>query len=182
MYVCLLLNHAHAADINGVPITKDTGLTVGISHFLCFRFWQPVYYKVDDSSFLSDSTKNVAYGLLLPNMLDMLWPSRYLLVIPRSYSSILNFALLRNPFNSIFSLTLFIEICISSSNPVQTGINKVCQILMILQDRMRKMNFPYYKNLPKDETCEKIGDTNETKITVINTSDIFGCTSIMSLQ
>jgi hypothetical protein len=33
----------------------STGSTNDISPLLCFHFWEPVYYKLDDSDFPSDS-------------------------------------------------------------------------------------------------------------------------------
>ena len=72
IYVCFLLNHTHAAGINGIPITKATDSTFYISLLFRFRFWKPVYYKLDDSDFLLHSTKNIVDGLVLSNMLDML--------------------------------------------------------------------------------------------------------------
>ena len=72
IYVCFIFNHTHSDGINGKPTTNATGSTDGISPLFRFRFWQPVYYKVDESDFPSDSTKNVVAGLVSPNMLDML--------------------------------------------------------------------------------------------------------------
>ena len=55
--MCLLLNHAYNAGIIGKPITKATGSTADIISLLRFHFWKPIYYKVDDSDFLSESTE-----------------------------------------------------------------------------------------------------------------------------
>jgi hypothetical protein len=54
-YVCFLLNHAFNATINGVPLQKLNGSTPDISPLLRFYWWQPVYYRMDDSDFPSDS-------------------------------------------------------------------------------------------------------------------------------
>ena len=41
------------------PIEKLTGSTPDISSLLCFKFWEPVYYRIDDSDFPSDSTERL---------------------------------------------------------------------------------------------------------------------------
>jgi hypothetical protein len=53
-YGCFLLNHTYNASIRTVPITVATGSTPDISPLLAFTWWEPVYYKVDDSDFPSD--------------------------------------------------------------------------------------------------------------------------------
>jgi hypothetical protein len=55
MYVCFLLNNTWCELIGDVPIRLSTGSTNNISPLLCFHFWEPVYYKVDDSDFPSDT-------------------------------------------------------------------------------------------------------------------------------
>jgi hypothetical protein len=55
MYVCFILNYTFNAAVNGVPINIATGTTNDISVLLRFHWWEPVYYKVDDSDFPSDS-------------------------------------------------------------------------------------------------------------------------------
>ena len=57
IYVFFLLNHTHASGINGIPTTNYAGSTADISPLLLFRFWKPVYYKVDYSYFPSHSTE-----------------------------------------------------------------------------------------------------------------------------
>ena len=55
MYICFILNHAYNSSIQGIPLQKATGSTPDISPLLRFHWWQPVYYKEDDSDFPSDS-------------------------------------------------------------------------------------------------------------------------------
>jgi hypothetical protein len=56
MYVCFLLNNVSSASLHGqTPIQVLTGSTNDISPLLFFRWYEPVYYKVDDSDFPSDS-------------------------------------------------------------------------------------------------------------------------------
>jgi hypothetical protein len=55
MYVCFLLNNTWCEVVDDIPIRMSTGSTNNISPFLCFHFWEPVYYKLDDSDFPSDS-------------------------------------------------------------------------------------------------------------------------------
>jgi hypothetical protein len=55
MYVCFLLNNTWCEAIDDIPIHLSTGSTNDISPLLCFHFWEPVYYKLDDSDFPSDS-------------------------------------------------------------------------------------------------------------------------------
>jgi hypothetical protein len=55
MYVCFLLNNTWCEAVDDIPIRMSTGSTNDISPLLCFHFWEPVYYKFDDSDFPSDS-------------------------------------------------------------------------------------------------------------------------------
>ena len=60
-YLWFISNHTNSAGINGIKITKDTGYTAGINPLLSFYFWQPVYYKVDDSDLPSHITEKHCY-------------------------------------------------------------------------------------------------------------------------
>jgi hypothetical protein len=55
MYVCFLLNNTWCEAVDDIPIPIFTGSTNDISFLLCFHFWEPVYYKLDNSDFPSDS-------------------------------------------------------------------------------------------------------------------------------
>jgi hypothetical protein len=55
MYVCFLLNNTWCEAVDDIPIRMSMGSTNDISPLLCFHFWEPVYYKFDDSDFPSDS-------------------------------------------------------------------------------------------------------------------------------
>jgi len=55
IYVCFLLNNTWCESVGDIPIRMSTGSTNDISPLLCFYFWEPVYYKLDDSDFPSDS-------------------------------------------------------------------------------------------------------------------------------
>jgi hypothetical protein len=55
MYVCFLLNTTRCEAVDDIPIRMSSGSTNDISPLLCFHFWEPVYYKLDDSDFPSDS-------------------------------------------------------------------------------------------------------------------------------
>jgi hypothetical protein len=55
MYVCFLLNNTVCEAVDHIPIRMSMGSTNDISPLLCFHFWEPVYYKLDNSDFLSDS-------------------------------------------------------------------------------------------------------------------------------
>ena len=59
MYVCFILNHTVADSINSVPLTRAYGSTKDISPLLRFRWWEPIYYKLDDSSFPSDTREGL---------------------------------------------------------------------------------------------------------------------------
>jgi hypothetical protein len=50
-----LLNNTWCEAVDDIPICMSTGSTNDISPLLCFHFWEPVYYKLDDSDFLSNS-------------------------------------------------------------------------------------------------------------------------------
>jgi hypothetical protein len=55
MYVCFLLNNTWCEAVDDIPICMSMDSTNDISPLLCFHFWEPVYYKFDDSDFPSDS-------------------------------------------------------------------------------------------------------------------------------
>jgi hypothetical protein len=55
MYVCFLLNNTWCEVVDDIPVRMSTGSTNDISPLLCFHFWEPVYYKFDNSDFPSDS-------------------------------------------------------------------------------------------------------------------------------
>ena len=61
-YVCFVLNHTAVGSLHWrTPIEQLTGSTPDISAILCFRFWEPIYYKLDDSEFPSQSTEKRGY-------------------------------------------------------------------------------------------------------------------------
>ena len=50
LYVCSLLNATASPALGGLtPLQALTGQVPDISHFLYFSFWEPIYYKVDES-------------------------------------------------------------------------------------------------------------------------------------
>ena len=56
MYVCFVLNFTASASLNWrTPTEVLTGSTPDISPLLRFEWWEPVYYKLDDAGFPSDS-------------------------------------------------------------------------------------------------------------------------------
>jgi hypothetical protein len=55
MFVCFLLDNTWCQAVDDIPICMYTSSTNDISPLLCFHFWEPVYYKLDDSDFPSDS-------------------------------------------------------------------------------------------------------------------------------
>ena len=62
MYVCFVLNHTAVGSLHWrTPIETLTGSTPDISSLLCFHFWEPVYYRVDDNDFPSESTEKLGY-------------------------------------------------------------------------------------------------------------------------
>jgi hypothetical protein len=61
MYVCFLLNNTWCEAVDDIPIRMSTGSTNDISPLLCFHFWEPVYYKFDDSDFPSDSREKCGH-------------------------------------------------------------------------------------------------------------------------
>jgi hypothetical protein len=48
-------------NLNAVPLTCLQGITVGISVLLRFHFWQPVYYKLSEPSFPSESKEALGH-------------------------------------------------------------------------------------------------------------------------
>ena len=59
-YVCFVLNHTAVGSLHWrTPIEKLTGSTPDISSLLCFQFYEPVYYKLDDNDFPSQSTEKL---------------------------------------------------------------------------------------------------------------------------
>ena len=61
LYVCFLLNNVYNHTIKAVPIQKLNGSTNDISPLLRFYFYEPVYYKLDDSDFPSGSREKRGY-------------------------------------------------------------------------------------------------------------------------
>ena len=58
LYVCFLLNRLACQSLQWrTPLEALEGSTPDISPLLCFSFWDPVYYKLDDSDFPSGSTE-----------------------------------------------------------------------------------------------------------------------------
>ena len=57
IYVCFVLNHTYNATIKNIPMNVATCSTCDISPLLSFHFWQPVYFKLDDSNFPGDFTE-----------------------------------------------------------------------------------------------------------------------------
>jgi hypothetical protein len=69
--VCFVLNHTYNRSIRTVPFTVATGTTPDISPLLQFTWWEPVYYKVDDSDFPSETREKRGQFVALPNMWDI---------------------------------------------------------------------------------------------------------------
>ena len=60
MYVCFLLNHTASTSLTyATPLQHATGSTPNISPLLWFTWYKPVYYKVDDSAFPSESREEL---------------------------------------------------------------------------------------------------------------------------
>ena len=60
MYICFVLNHIATESLQWrTPIESLTGTTPDISPLLRFSFWEPVYYKLDDNSFPSESPEKL---------------------------------------------------------------------------------------------------------------------------
>ena len=56
LYFCFLVNHTASAVLKWrTPLERLNGTTPDISPFLRFYWWQPVYYKLDDSNFPSET-------------------------------------------------------------------------------------------------------------------------------
>jgi hypothetical protein len=56
MYVCFVLNFTASASLNWITPTEIlTGSTPDISPLLSLQWWEPVYIKLDDASFPSNS-------------------------------------------------------------------------------------------------------------------------------
>ena len=53
IYVCFVLNNCYSDNIKGVPLHLGTGTTNDMSPLLCFKFYEPVYYHMDDMPFPS---------------------------------------------------------------------------------------------------------------------------------
>jgi hypothetical protein len=60
-YVCFLLSHLYNNTLQAVPLTRLNGVTVDISVLLRFHFWQPVYFKLSESSFHSESKEALGH-------------------------------------------------------------------------------------------------------------------------
>jgi hypothetical protein len=60
-YVCFLLNDMYNNTLQAVPLTCLKGVTVDIGVLLRFHFWQPVYSKLSESSFPSESKEALGH-------------------------------------------------------------------------------------------------------------------------
>ena len=59
LYVCFLLNRLACQSLQWrTPLEALEGSMPDISRLLCFSFWDPVYYKLDDSDFPSGMFKS----------------------------------------------------------------------------------------------------------------------------
>ena len=54
-YIYFVLNSAYSANLRGTPSCPATGSTNDISPLLCFDFYEPVYYHMDNMHFPSVS-------------------------------------------------------------------------------------------------------------------------------
>ena len=55
-YVCFVLNHTAVSSLHWrTPMEALTGSTPDVSVLLRFTFWEPVYFRMDDTDFPSDS-------------------------------------------------------------------------------------------------------------------------------
>ena len=85
LYVCHLLNATASPALGGLtPLQALTGQVPDISHFLLFLFWEPIYYKVDESDlttdFPPDLMRREAIGLALLKTREINSPGRSLLM------------------------------------------------------------------------------------------------------
>ena len=83
IYVWFLLNRTHATGINITPITKATASTSDISPLLCFVFGYQSITSQMTLVYHHIVLENMINGLVLPNMLDVIWPSRYSPMTPK---------------------------------------------------------------------------------------------------
>jgi hypothetical protein len=60
-YVCFLLNHMYNTTLNTVPLTCLQSTAVDISALIRFHFWQPVYFKLSEPSFPSESKEALGH-------------------------------------------------------------------------------------------------------------------------
>ena len=56
--------YTYADGINYIRITKAIVYIAYINPLLYFIFWKPVYYKIDDLNFLSDSTERSSFWVV----------------------------------------------------------------------------------------------------------------------
>ena len=85
LYVCNLLNATASPALGGLtPLQALTGQVPDISHFLHFSFWEPIYYKVDESEPDTDFPPNLmrreVIGLDLLTIRVITLPGRSLLM------------------------------------------------------------------------------------------------------
>ena len=55
IYVALFLNLTYNWTLSSIPLQAAEGATQDISLLLRFYWWEPIYFKIDDASFPSDS-------------------------------------------------------------------------------------------------------------------------------
>ena len=85
LYVCNLLNASASPALGGLtPLQALTGQVPDISHFLHFSFWEPIYYKVDESEldhkFPSQSNEKRGHWVGFADNKEINLPGRSLLM------------------------------------------------------------------------------------------------------
>ena len=67
-YVCYVLNRMACEPLHWrTPLEQLTGSTLDISPLLCFTFWEPVYYRLKDADFPSESTEGRGHWVGIAN-------------------------------------------------------------------------------------------------------------------
>ena len=158
MYVRFLLNHIHSAGINGILITKSTGSTVEIRSLLRFRFWQPVYYKVDESNFPSDISETFRQWV---GISEHVGHNTTFKVLNDDTQKILFRSNLRSDEKIMESNLRLDPPCREPYPFVESRLYRDKQSVSRLYDSSvedeEDDTFPMDKNLPKDETSDKTG-------------------------
>ena len=162
------LNHVYNSTIDAASLQALTGTTPDISPILRFFWWQPVYYKIDDSDFPSESREGRGH-----------WVG-----IAENVGHAMTFKILTDDTRKTIYRS---NIC-----PVNDSAPNYCLDLLCGEDLLvepKNLEDPLLKPILKDQhdkfleqskdDPDSINDNTAFQMAIINPSDLVGRTFLM---